>query len=221
MLPLSKPSALFGRTRELENQIDEFLDNIAEAGLIFQRAIKIYLKKGACDEFEEAITKVDEIETRADMLRRTVQTRLYEQTLIPDLRADVYSLLQDMNWMINVYKANCYRFSVEVPDIPVEFHRDLKALCKTVTTCIDCLVMAVRSFFRNIEGVRDHSHKVMFYEEEADNLSTTLKRSVFASDLPLDRKTQIRYFADRINEMADEAEDIADKLSIYTIKRSI
>ena len=218
---ISKPSLPFGRTRELENQIDEFLDYIAEAGMIFQRAIKLYLKSGANEEFEEAVAKVDEIESRADVLRRTVQTRLYEQTLIPDLRADVYSLMEDMDWMINVYQANCYRFSVEQPDIPPEFHRDLKTLNKSVVACIDCLVMAVRCFFRDISGVRDYSHKVFFHEEEADKASTAFKRDVFASDLPLDRKTQLRYFADRIDEMANSAEEIADKLSIYVIKRSI
>ena len=32
---------IFGRTRALENQIDEFLDKISEAGLVFNRAIKL------------------------------------------------------------------------------------------------------------------------------------------------------------------------------------
>ena len=30
---------LFKRTRALENQIDEFLDKISEAGLVFKRAV--------------------------------------------------------------------------------------------------------------------------------------------------------------------------------------
>jgi uncharacterized protein Yka (UPF0111/DUF47 family) len=31
----------------------------------------------------------------------------------------------------------------------------------------------------------------------------------------------MRYFAERISLLADEAEDVADRLDIYTIKRSI
>jgi uncharacterized protein (UPF0335 family) len=46
-----------------------------------------------------------------------------------------------------------------------------------------------------------------------------LKRAVFASDLELAHKTQLRYFVERVDELANEAEDIADYLAIYTIKR--
>ena len=55
----------------------------------------------------------------------------------------------------------------------------------------------------------------------ADKISTKLKRAVFASDLDLAHKTQLRYFVERIDELANEAEDIADYLAIYTIKRKI
>jgi len=34
-------------------------------------------------------------------------------------------------------------------------------------------------------------------------------------------KVHMRYFAERISMLADEAEDVADRLDIYTIKRSI
>ena len=47
-----KVTSLFGRTRELEAQIDEFLDKVSEAGLVFSRAMKLYLELGSCEEFE-------------------------------------------------------------------------------------------------------------------------------------------------------------------------
>jgi uncharacterized protein Yka (UPF0111/DUF47 family) len=43
----------------------------------------------------------------------------------------------------------------------------------------------------------------------------------FSSDLPKVEKIHLRYFIERIDELANEAEDIADALAIYTIKRSI
>ena len=33
-------------------------------------------------------------------------------------------------------------------------------------------MLASRAFFRNIEAVADHMHKVMFYEKEADKVWT-------------------------------------------------
>ena len=220
-MALPKRSALFGRTRALERQIDEFLDSISEAGLIFLRAIKIYLVDGVSDEYLDSLNDVSAIETRADELRRTIEAQLYERTLIPDLRADVLGLLEDLDGLIGIFQNDCYRFCIEKPEIPDQFIRDFTNLAETAVTCSDSLVMAARAFFRNISAVRDHSHKVIFYETEADKICTKLKTAIFASDLPLEHKIHLRYFVERVDEAANASEDVADKLAIYTIKRSL
>lgn len=216
---MHKVTNIFGRTRALESQIDEFLDKVSEAGLVFSRAMKVYLAQGSCPEFESFLEHETHVEHRGDDLRRTIETALYAQTLIPDFRGDVLSLLEDMDNLVNIYEANLYRFSIEKPVIPSEYHRDFQDLTETVVTCVETVVLAARAFFRDIEAVRDYNAKVMFYESEADKISTKLKRAVFASDLDLACKTQLRYFVDRVDELANEAEDIADYLAIYTIKR--
>lgn len=219
----SKPTTFtfFGRTRALEAQIDEFLDKVSEAGLVFSRAMKVYLERGKGKDYEAFLEHGTTVEHRGDDLRRGIETELYAQTLIPDFRGDVLSLLEDMDNLVNIYEANLYRFSIEGPEIPAEFRRDFWDLTETVVTCVESVVLAARAFFREIEAVRDHNSKVMFYESQADKISTKLKRAVFASDLDLAHKTQLRYFVERIDELANEAEDIADYLAIYTIKRKI
>lgn len=216
-----KATRFFGRTRALESQIDEFLDKVSEAGLVFSRAMKRYLEHGTDDEFDVFLKQVAQVEHRGDDLRRTIETELYAQTLIPDFRGDVLRLLEDMDNLVNIYEANFYRFSIEKPEIPVEYHQDFRDLTETVVTCVESVVFAARAFFRDIETVRDHNSKVMFYETEADKISTKLKRAVFASNLELAHKTQLRYFVERVDELANEAEDIADALAIYAIKRQL
>lgn len=220
-MAVTRESSLFRGTRQLEAQIDEFLDRISEAGIIFQGAIKLYLECGACREFEVAAQQVSELEDRGDELRRTIETQLYEQTLIPDLRADVLSLLENLDWLLNIFEAECRRFSIEAPMIPEELHKDFMDLTESVVTCVENVVIATRAFFRNIEAVRDHIHKVMFYESQADKIGEKLKRAIFTSELPLERKMHLRYFAEHVDEAANAAEDIADELAIYTIKRTI
>ena len=82
-------------------------------------------------------------------------------------------------------------------------------------------MLAARAFFRDIEAVRDHASKVIFLETEADKIGTKLQRAIFSSDLPLERKIHLRYFVERIDELANAAEDVADALAIYAIKRRI
>ena len=51
---------------------------------------------------------------------------------------------------------------------------------------------AARAFFRDMGAVRDHATRTIFLESEADKISTRLQRSVFSSELPLERKMHIR-----------------------------
>ena len=48
-----------------------------------------------------------------------------------------------------------------------------------------------------------------------------LARKIFDSDLALDQKMHLRYFAEKIDRICDLSEDIADEIQIYAIKRSV
>ncbi len=216
-----KVSHLFSGTRSLENQIDEFLDKVSEAGMVFGRAMRVYLNQGPSDEFNTFLDQAADIERRGDELRRTIESELYLRTLIPDLRGDVLALLESMDHLVNVYEGDLFRISIQSPDIPEQFHAGYMELVETVMSCVDSVVLAARAFFRDIDAVRDHSSKTIFLETEADKIGTRLQRAIFASSLPLERKMHLRYFVERIDELANSAEDVADALQIYTIKRRI
>ena len=67
----------------------------------------------------------------------------------------------------------------------------------------------------------NYNHKVMLYEKEADKVSTKLKKGIFAADIELARKTHLRNFVEQIDNVADWAEDVSDRLAIYAIKRTV
>ena len=217
----AKNVALFRRTKALENEIDAFLDKLSQAGLSFRRAVQIYLAEGATAEFEDKLSDVNTLESSADHLRRGIETQLYTQTLIPESRGDVLGLLENLDSVLNLFEGALWGFSIETPDIPEEFRDDFAVLVDQAVNGVESIVLASRAFFRNIEAVADHRHKVMFYEKEADKVSTKLKRAIFASELPLAHKAHLRSFVEHIDNVADRAEDVADRLAIYTIKRTV
>lgn len=213
--------ALFRRTKALEGEIDDFLNKISEGALAFGLGVDRYIAHGRTPEFEEKLTHVNTLESEADHLRRSIETKLYSQTLIPESRGDVLGLLETLDSVLNLMEGTLWAFSIEKPDIPEPFREDFNDLTKRVVQCADALVQGSRAFFRNIEAVPDHNHKVMFFEKEADKVSTKLKRAIFDSDLPLPNKTHLRYFVENVDSIADRAEDVADRLAIYTIKRTV
>ena len=220
-MSIGKVSRLLGKTRNLEHRIDEFLDRVTESGIVFNRAVRIYLQEGASKDFEVFLEDVVRLETLEDNLRREIEPEIYARTLIPDLRADVLRLLEDTDGIVNSYEAMLFRLSIQQPQIPEQFHEGYKDLCDTVVTCVESLVLGARAFFRDMEAVRDHCIKTILLETQCDKLSTKIQRGVFDSDLPLERKIHLRYFVERLDDIANLAEDVADTLQIYTIKRRV
>ena len=216
-----KSESLFGQSKELEKQIDEFVNTVSEIGLIFKRAIRDYLSSGSGNNFDEMVEQVSSMESKADKIKKDVETALYEDTLIPDARSDVLRLLEHLDEMIGLIQGNCYRFSIQKPSVPKDFHNDLINLTDVEIDSAESLCVSVRSFLRDIKAVRDNAHKVAFYEKESDKQTSDLQRKIFKSSLTLDQKMHLRYFVEKIDQIADQAEDIADELQIYSIKRSI
>jgi len=216
-----KNTSLFGDTKKLEKEIDDFVDILSEVGLVFKSIIPTYLNYSANEKFEEMVDRVKEMESKADKITKEVEHTLYEETLIPDSRSDVLRLLEHLDEVIGLYQGNCYHFSIQKPNFPKEFHQDLIELTDNVVNCVESLCLTVRSFFRDIQSVRDNAHKVTFYEKESDIKFSALARKIFDSELSLDKKMHLRYFVEKIDRICDQAEDIADEIQIYSIKRSI
>lgn len=218
---LSKKLTLFSGSKSLENRIDEFLDRISEAGLTYKKAFSVYLEEGVNENFISLIGQINDTESRADKLRRRIETHLYEQNLIPDLRADVLRLVEDLDELMNAYDANGYRLNIERPNLSLIDAHDLLDLVEAATNSVEHAVMASRAFFRDFSAVRNHSHKVMYFETRADKISTKIKTEVFRSDLDLSQKLHLRDFVEFVDNIADMAEDLMDQLAIYVIKRDI
>ncbi|WP_291994010.1 DUF47 family protein [Candidatus Accumulibacter sp. ACC003] len=210
---------LFHTTKEVEMHFDSFLDTLSQGGMAFCAAVGTYVDSGGNGDLAAKLHQLNELEHKGDDLRRQVEHELYTLALIPDFRGDVLSLLEDLDCLLNVMEETMVSFDIERPAFPQELHADLRLLAQNVSSAVESAVLASRAFLRDIQSVRDHLHKVMFYEKEADRQSDKLKRAVFASSLPLVEKLHLRRFIDAIDHIADESEDVADWLAIYTIKR--
>jgi len=212
---------LFRSSKALQASVDEYLDKISQGVLSFQMGVKNYLDKDEVN-FESHLKTISTLESTADMLRRKIENDLYSHSLIPEHRGDVLGLLESIDNLIDTGKTTLTQFAVERPFIPDDLSDDYNTLTDMSVKASEQIVKATRAFFKDVRMVSDYNHKVYFYEKEVDVVSDRLKRKVFRrEDLDLCQKMHLRYFALHIENLSDEAEKVADRLSIYAIKRSI
>lgn len=213
--------SLFAQTKALENKIDMFHDKLLDAAMTFKKAVAIYLEQQRSDEFKKASKQIKQIEHDADNLRREIENNLYSQNLIPDLRADVLHLVENLDKVINKFDEVVYKFYAEQPEVASGYHSRIRELCSLSADCAENMAKASRAFFRDLSVVRDYSQKVYFIEHESDLTSRKLTEAIFDSEMPLANKLQLNGFVTDIADIADTAEDFIDELLIFTIKRDI
>lgn len=213
--------SLFSHTRALENKTDFFHDKLLDASMTFKKAIKIYLQEQRSDDYKKLSKQIKQIEHDADNLRRDIENNLYAHNLIPNLRADVLQLVENLDKVINKFDEVTYRFYAERPEIPQEYHSRIIELCDLTAECAENMAKASRAFFRDLSSVRDYSQKVYFIEHESDLCTRRLSEAIFDSDLPLANKIHLNSFINDIADIADTAEDFIDELLIFTIKRDV
>lgn len=211
-------SMFIKKTIKLENQIDEYLDYVVKGGLIFKLGVKCYLENQDV-EFENYLAELRKIEEKADDLRRNIEIKLYARTLIPESRGDVLGLLESCDKVLNTTTDTLLQFSVEIPQIVPALKQDFLELGDIAINCLENTVSGIRSYFKNLDAVRDYINKVQFYKKETNKMAEKIKRNIFRTELALSQKIHIRYFAYHIELISENSEDVCDRLSIAAIKR--
>lgn len=215
-------SFLFKNVKELVFDIDNFIDTVEEGVLIFREGVINYLKHEHSG-FNDKTERIDELENAADNLQRKIDDEFYRHSILPQNVNDIGIMLDKLDEIIDISKKNLYQFDDELPSVPKELVNEFIRLVEVSTESAMAVFPAVRSFFREPLKVKDMLTKVYFYEKEADKMSRNLKRKLFHNMKDMDHchKMHLRYFALHIETVSDKAKELADMLSILSMKMSI
>lgn len=200
-------------------QIDNFIDEIENGMLLFRESVNNYADS-KIPEFEKRLQLVEDKESAADTLQRSIENDFLVHSLLPQLASDVLHLLDKTDDILDKAKYVLQQFSVELPQMPDTIKADFKSLNSVSNEAAAEAVAAVRVFFTQPELAKEHINKIYFYERESDRAANDLRRIIFQStpDIDLAHKEQLRYFTRHVEQISDAAEDVADILSLLILK---
>jgi hypothetical protein len=207
--------AVFTRTtKNLILKIDEFFDNIDLGLLVFREGIKAYLDKDM-EAFNRHIQKVEQLESNADKLQRSIENEMITHSILPQHRAEVSSLIDVLDEIIDTIKATLNEFSIEMPDIPASLNSNFISIMEASVCAGEELIPAARAYFRAPYTVREKLLKVYYFESETDKVSRNTTRTIFQDmkELDLAHKAHLRYIIHHIENISDNAQKAADLLS--------
>ncbi|AEA80657.1 DUF47 family protein [Pelagibacteraceae bacterium] len=204
--------------KELINSINLFLNNILEVNSLFENLMKEFFLKNY-KKVEDLTVKISDLESACDKLRRTTERKIYQETLIPEQRGDVLGMLENLDKIPGQLQGNAHRINTEKPDIHKELHDDFNNLVQNNSTCVKLLISGSKQFFIDPKKTIEDCLLVSKHESTGDKISTKLKNAIFNNNnLDLSQKMHLRYFVEIVDEVANLAEDVADRLIISSVK---
>jgi uncharacterized protein len=212
--------AVFTRTtKNLILKIEEFFDNVDLGLLVFREGIKAYLEKDN-EAFERHILKVDSLEGNADRLQRAIENEMITNSILPQHRAEVSTLIDQLDEIMDALKGTLNEIRIEIPDIPSSLNKSLTSLTETSVSAAEELIPAARAYFKAPYTVREKLLKVYYFETETDKISVSIKKVIFQDmkELDLAHKSHLRYIINHIENISDLAQKAADLLSGMAIK---
>ncbi|MGD0581430.1 MAG: DUF47 family protein [Bacteroidales bacterium] len=212
--------AVFTRTtKNLILRIDEFFDNIDLGLLVFREGIRSYVAKDM-DAFQRHLQKVDSLESGADKLQREIENDMITHSILPQHRAEVSQLMDELDEIIDAIKSTLHEIDIEIPEIPEKLNHDIITLTEASANAAEELMPAARAFFKAPHTVREKLLKVYYFESETDKISFNMKKRIFqdSPELDLAHKAHLRYIIHHIESISDLAQKAADLLSGMAIK---
>jgi uncharacterized protein len=206
-------------TKNLILRIDEFFDNVEIGLLVFREAIKSYLDKDM-ESFHRHLHKVEALESNADKLQRSIENEMITNSILPQHRAEVSKLIDELDEIIDALKSSLNEIDTELPDIPESLNKNFISLSETSANAAEELIPAARAFFKAPFTVREKLLKVYYFESETDKIALNTKKIIFQDmkELDLAHKAHLRYIIHHIENISDLAQKAADLLSAMAIK---
>ena len=179
------------------------------------------LKKGDIDR-EAFVEKIRKNESDADSKRRKMETEMYLGAFLPNFRGDLLGIAESIDVVANKAESTADLIELQNIHIPEEFIPRLIELAEKSLETYLSVKQAASSIFNDMDVAKNYINKTEDLEHESDQLEKALVRTLFRKEeIELAHKIQLEKLIKKLADIADQAENVSDRLQIVIFKRRI
>jgi len=179
------------------------------------------LEKGDIDR-EAFVEKIRKNESDADDKRRKMETEMYLGAFLPNFRGDLLGIAESIDVVANKAESTADLIELQNIHIPEELIPRLIELAEKSLETYLAVKQAASSIFNDMDIANDYINKTEDLEHESDVLEKALVRTLFRKEeIELAHKIQLEKLIKKLADIADQAENVSDRLQIVIFKRRI
>ncbi|MCP4248719.1 MAG: DUF47 family protein [bacterium] len=210
-----------GKQKAVESRIERYLECVDGCVDAFVACIEASLADESFESLVERVEETHQAESRADDMRQEIAVLLYGKALFPESRGDILGLIEAVDKIPNRAEAVVRQMQHQRFHFPPELSKQCHALVVQVRDCSRELTRAVAALFTDYNSAALLADRIGELESRADDLEFELIGSIFDSRRDTGEKILLRDMVQAIGDIADRAENAADRVRIVAIKRKI
>jgi len=208
------------RNRQLREKLTSYFSTGQTAIDTFLAGMKYYVGNGP-EGLTQYVSPSHQHESACDAIRFSIEEDLFEKSLMPAIREDIMLLLEEVDEMINQSEDVLRQIHIQLvtmPDFLVKRLGELSDVCHEACTI---LLKQGAAALEHDSHAKEYRNRIDALESKADRLEQTMLAELFRSDLPLGQKILARDVIVEVSHLADLAEDAADFIVVFRLKREI
>ncbi|HOO32288.1 MAG TPA: DUF47 family protein [Thermotogota bacterium] len=193
----------------VENTVKSFIDLLKELENDPESIIK-------------TVEAVRRNESDADMKRRKMETEMYLGAFLPNFRGDLLGIAESIDVVANKAESTADMIELQNIDIPKAMLPKLITLAEKSLDTYISVKNAASAMFKDMEVANTYIQTTEGLEHESDQVEKELVRELFRNpDIELAHKMQLEKLVKKTADIADQAENVSDRLQIVIFKRRI
>lgn len=207
--------------------IVEHAEVMIECGQAFIEAFDAHIA-GDAEKFEELRLKVDELETKCDMVKRRLRGHLPKGTMMPVDKFQVFRYIREQDGIPDAMEEAVDWLSFRInPGIPQDLHEAFHNFVSFTMEMLEPLynmTVEAKKYFEesfsqeNRNQIKALIHSMHQYEHEADILEDDLKRAIFNNCTDAVTVYHMVQLTEVIGNIADSAQNCGDWMRAMVAK---
>jgi len=169
--------------------------------------------------FKDEAYRIHKMEHDADMIRRDIQLKLHQGAYLPIYREDYVQLAEKIDTIANGAEAVGDYIVLTRPRIPEFAEVDFMLMVDKTHDTYEPLRRALNALRKDMDSIIEIRATVGEFEQDIDRMLWDMTKRLFKSELDLAWKLHVKMLYDKVANISNRIEDLADHFEIMVIKR--
>jgi predicted phosphate transport protein (TIGR00153 family) len=213
--------AFWKRGEVVQELVLKHIAHVQEAMTLFARATRAYFEEKAAETAMQLMYETHKAESRADDVRREVERTMVQGALLAPSRRQLLQLVDRVDSLANAAQGTLHYLLGQSVAVPSGIEPAVLSILDETEALFGEVECGIRSLFAgDSKSVLACAERIDQHESAVDKLETKATRALFDMSIDLAVKLHVHGYIERLVEISDRAEDLADQMALVAAERA-